>query len=262
MDIRGFLAEQGLGEDEIVAIVGNDKSAKAMTAALTRYEEGLSALTAAQRERAEATEFWEQKVTPALANVDRRVATADAEAARYKAYLTSLKSQGYDVPDDLVNSAAPPPTPPAASFTREDFQREMGNTGPSLVALTQLSNEYTDLYGAPYLNMESDFAEAQKARKPMTQFVREKYAFHTKREERSAKKQQETIDAKVSEQYKAKEAELVAKYGSNANISAPLASKFDKIEQMRDGGKDSWKSSAGKDAARKDRLTRFENVVM
>ena len=40
MDIRTYLAEQGLTAEEIAAVVGNEKTTKAMTAALAKYDEG------------------------------------------------------------------------------------------------------------------------------------------------------------------------------------------------------------------------------
>ena len=58
-------------------------------------------------------------------------------------------------------------------------------------------------------------------------------------------------------------AELTATYGSNPETRAPLASKFDRIEKSREGAaKDSWKTNAGRAEARKNRLSKFENVVL
>jgi hypothetical protein len=270
VDIRAFLAEQGLGEEEITAIVGNAQSAKAMTAALSRYEEGSNALSAAQRERQEATDFWEQKVTPALANVDRRVATAESDSARYKTYLQSLKSQGYDVPDALLSGAQTTPVenPGNPAYVTKDYVEQQfatvgKNTAPSLIALTKLSNEYTDLHGAPYLSIEEDFAEAQKRGKSLTDFAREKYSFAAKRAERETKKQQDLINQQVEEKFKVREAELAAKYGSNADLRSPMPSKFDAIAKLADR-KDSWKQNIGggpnRGTAHSDRLNKFQNI--
>lgn len=260
MDIRAFLAEQGLGEEEIAAIVGNEKQAKAMSAALAKFEEGNTALTSAKTEREEATKFWEEKVTPALASVDKRVASAEADKARYAAYLKSLKESGYDVPDDLVAGAKVDPPQPQF-VTREQMGKEFAATGPTLISLTQLSNEYSDLYGTPYLSMEQDFTDSQKARKNFREYVRDKYKFTEKRADRDKASEQKRIDAIVAEQMKTKEAELAAKYGSNPDLRAAMPSKFDKIEKMAEH-KDSWKTNAGREASRKSRLGRFENVTL
>jgi len=273
MDIRAFLAEQGLGEEEITAIVGNAQSAKAMTAALGRYEEGSRALTDAQRERQEATDFWEQKVTPALANVDRKVATAESEAARYKTYLQSLKNQGYDVPDTLLSGTQTTTTTNDGNpgyITKADMERQFAEVGrstaPSLVALTKLSNEYRDLFGSEYLNIDEDLAEAQKRGKSLTDFSREKYSFSAKRLERENKKQEDLINKQVEEKYKVREAELAAKYGSNGELRSPLPSKFDKIQSISDERKDAWKQNIGggpnRGSATQDRLKKFANITL
>jgi hypothetical protein len=272
MDIRTYLAEQGLTAEEIAAVVGNEKTTKAMTAALAKYDEGLSLSTKAQTDleaanaaKTEAENFWEQKVTPALAGVDKKVATAASEAARYKAYLQSLKDQGYDVPADLLTAPVNPnpnPNPnPATGFTREDFNKEMHGTGLTLVTLMSMSNEYQDLYGSPYTAGEQDFAEAQQARKPFRDFVKTKYKFDDKRKEKAAAADQARIDKIVTEKVAAEKQKLVEQYGANPETRAPLASKFDKIEKIAER-KDAWKSSKGREEDRKNRLAKFENITL
>ena len=272
MDIKVYLAEQGLTPEEITALVGNEKAAKAMTAALSKFEEGTAMATrsaaeleTARAEKEEAETFWKEKVQPALSSVDRKVASANSEAARYKAYLQSLKDQGYDVPDELlaapVNPANPNPNPANPDYmTREEFRKAAAGTAPDLVTLISLSNEYQDLYGKPYIEADSDFAEAVKAKKPMRDFVRDKYKFSDKRKERDAAAEQTRIDTLVAAQLATKEAALVAKYGSNPNLSSPMASRNDKVQKIAEARNDSFKSSAGREAAKKDRLARWENV--
>lgn len=272
MDIKVYLAEQGLTPEEITALVGNEKAAKAMTAALSKFEEGTAMATrsaaeleTARAEKEEAETFWKEKVQPALSSVDRKVASANSEAARYKTYLQSLKDQGYDVPDELLASPANPanPNPNPANpdyMTREEFRKAAAGTAPDLVTLISLSNEYQDLYGKPYIEADSDFAEAVKAKKPMRDFVRDKYKFSDKRKERDAAAEQTRIDTLVAAQLATKEAALVAKYGSNPNLSSPMASRNDKVQKIAEARNDSFKSSAGREAAKKDRLARWENV--
>ena len=275
MDIKAYLAEQGLTAEEIAALIGNEKAMKAMNAALGKYDEGVSLASKAQTDleaantaRTEAEKFWEEKVTPALAGVDKKVATASSEAARYKAYLQSLKDQGYDVPADLLTAptttTTTTTTPTSGNFlSREDFTKEMQGTGLTLVQLNALSNKYQDLYGTPYLTGEEDFIEAQKARKPMRQYVAEKYKFDDKAREKAAAAENARLDAVRKDERDKVTAELTAKYGSNPETRAPLASKFDRIEKSREGAaKDSWKTNAGRAEARKNRLSKFENVTL
>jgi hypothetical protein len=273
-DIRAYLAEQGLTAEEIAALVGNEKAMKAMSAALGKYDEGvtLSAsahtdLEKAEAAKVEAEDFWEKKVTPALAGVDRKIATATSEAAKYKAYLQSLKDQGYDVPADLLTAPTTATTTTATrdtttgQFTRDDFNKEMQGTAEAQIAINALSQRYQYLYGEPYLTMEEDYAAAKAAHKPLREFVAAKYKFEEKTTEKKAAAEQKRIDAIVAERVKVEEAKLQAKYGSNAETRAPLASKFDKIEKIAER-KDSWKSSKGRDEARKGRLAKFENLTL
>ncbi len=139
--------------------------------------------------------------------------------------------------------------------------KEIRAVAPSMVSLVALSNEYQDLYGAPYVAADTDWEEAQKARKPFREFVRDKYKFADKKAAREQAKQDELVGQKVEEKYKAREAELVAKYGSNADLRAPMASKFDKIEKIAER-KDSWKTGSSREAARKDRLNKFANLQL
>jgi hypothetical protein len=275
MDIRAYLAEQGLTAEEIQAVVGNEKTAKAMTAALAKYDEGVSLSTKATTEleqanvaKTEAQSFWDEKVTPALAGVDKKIATANSEAARYKAYLTTLKEQGYDVPADLLTAPVnsnpnPNRDDKTGQFTRADFDREMLGTGETLVTLMSLSNDYQDLYGSPYLAGEQDFAEAKQAKKPFRDFVRTKYNFDGKRKEKAAAADQARIDKLVKDGVEIEKKKLIEQYGNNPETRAPMASKFDKIEKSREqAGKDAWKSQAGRQEARANRLKRFENLAV
>ena len=268
MDIKAYLAEQGLSAEEITALVGNEKAAKAMNAALAKYDEGVSLSTRAQTDleaanaaKVEAEDFWEQKVTPALAGVDKRIAIANAEAAKYKAVLQTYKDQGYDVPGDLLTAPVTTVTPTTpTSFSRDDFQSEMKSFAPTMVTVMSLSNQYQDLYGGPYLTAEEDFAEAQAARKPYREYVKSKYKFEDKQKEKAAAADQARIDKIVTEKVAAEKQKLVEQYGANPETRAPLASKFDKIEKIAER-KDSWKTAAGRAESRKNRLAKFENVV-
>jgi hypothetical protein len=266
MDIRNYLAEQGLTDEEINAVVGNEKTAKAMSSALTKYEEGTTALTRAAAEKKETTDFWEQKTQELQGSVNRltaaekKAATATAERARYAAYLQSLKEQGYDVPDDLVSAPAKQESEAPKYFTREDFEKGIRQTAPDLVSLTALSNEYYSLFGKPYVEVETDFTEAQKSGKSLRDFARSKYNFDGKKTELAAAADQKRIDDIVAEKMKTKEAELAAKYGSNPETRSPMPSKFDKLSKREGFKQDSWKSQEGRDASRNDRLKKFENI--
>ena len=273
MDIKVYLAEQGLTPEEITALVGNEKAAKAMTAALSKFEEGTAMATrsaaeleTARAEKEEAETFWKEKVQPALAGVDRKVASRQFRSGPLQNVPPEPQRPGIRRARWIagragVNPANPNPNPANPDYmTREEFRKAAAGTAPDLVTLISLSNEYQDLYGKPYIEADSDFAEAVKAKKPMRDFVRDKYKFSDKRKERDAAAEQTRIDTLVAAQLATKEAALVAKYGSNPNLSSPMASRNDKVQKIAEARNDSFKSSAGREAAKKDRLARWENV--
>lgn len=270
-DVKAFLKEQGLTDDEIGAM--SPKQQGVFATALGKFDEGTAALTKsaaemkkAQAEYGEAEKFWNDKITPALANVDRKVATAEANSARRGAYLKSLKDQGYDVPDEMIADSVTRTTDPGRDpgtgkyVTPEEMGKEFRSVAPTMVSLVSLSNEYQDLYGTPYISAEADFEESRLARKSLRDFVREKYDFAGKKAAREAKKTDDLVNQKADEKYKAREAELVAKYGDNPELRAPVSSRFDKIAKSLGDKKDAWKTDAGRKDARSARLAKFENV--
>lgn len=266
-DIRTYLAEQGLDEAEIAAVVGNPKQMAAMSAALAKYDEGTFALSQAAAEKKDTLSYWEEK-TQQLQGVDKRVTTAEkraaaaeAEAARVRAYNKSLADAGYDVPKEMYEAAPGASTPEAPKYmTQADFDAARRNTAPDLVSLTALSNEYYSLYGKPYVEVEDDFKAAQQAGKGLREYARSKYNFDGKKAELAQAADQKRIDTIVAEQMKTKEAELAAKYGSNPETRAAMPSKFDKLTKSEGFKSDSWKSRQGRDANRADRLKKFENA--
>lgn len=265
-DIRAYLAEQGLTEEEIQAVVGNEKTSKAMSAALTKHAEGTEALTRAQAEKAETATYWEEKTQQLQGSVNRlsaaekRAATAEAEAARVRAYNKSLADAGYDVPKEMYEGGGAAKEEAPQYMTRADFDKAARGTAPDLVSLTALSNEYYSLFGSPYVAVEEDFRAAQQAGKGLREFARSKYNFDGKKTEIAQKADQERIDKIVAEQMKTKEAELAAKYGSNPETRAAMPSKFDKLIKTEGFKSDSWKSREGRKANREERLKKFENV--
>jgi hypothetical protein len=266
MTLQEYLAAEGLTQEEIAAVVGNEKQSRAMTKALARFDEGSAAMTRAEAEKAETATFWEQKTqelqgsVTRLTNAEKRAATAEAAAAQRTAYLKSLKDQGYDVPDEMVGGASSH-TPEAPKYmTQDDFNKASRATAPDLVSLTALSNEYYSLHGTPYLGIEEDYRAAQQAGKPLRDYARSKYNFDGKKQEIAQAADQKRIDAIVEERVKTREAELQTKYGSNPETRSPMPSKFDKLSKQPNFKSDSWKSEEGRQANRADRLKKFENI--
>jgi hypothetical protein len=268
MTINEFLAEQGLTPEEITAVVGNEKQAKAMTAALDKFNVGHEALTKAEAAAKETDKYWADKTTELQNGVNRltaaekRAAKAEAEAAQRTAYLKSLKAQGYDVPDDVVGEVTPPTTPPTPQYvTRDDWEKASRGIAPDLVTLTALQARYQHLYGQPYIDIDKDFAEAQKAGKPLAEYASTKYNFAGKQAEMAQKADQERLDKYAAEKVTAAQAEWAKNNGSNSNTSAPRPSTFDKLQKERGIDANAWKSPDARKVNKESRRARYENML-
>ena len=269
MTINEFLIAQGLNAEEIAAVVGNEKQAKAMSAALQRYEEGEAAKAKAAKSEQDTQTYWDSKTADLeksvsrLTAAERRAAEAESEAARVKAYNKSLADAGYDVPKVMYEGATPTAKAEESKpFTREEASQMMRGTAPDLVTLVRLQAEYQDLIGSPYINIDQDFEEAKKSGKSLREYTRTKYNFDAKRTEKTQAAEKTRIDGLVAEQMKTKEAELAAKYGSNPNLSIPMDSKFARLEKQPGFKNNSWKSEQGRRENREARLKKFENMPL
>jgi ribosomal protein L32E len=274
MDPKQFLLEQGYSEADAATLAADEKMSRAITGAISRWTEAETFRAEADRLKKEAeeatrrqNEFWTGEAVPALTKAEGRVATAEAERARLQSYLQSLKNQGYDVPAEYItaaggggggNSPVKPPDSTPPYVTRDELSGQFVSAADSLTLIQDLNNEYHSLFGAFPTSLNADFKEAQSARRPLRDYVRDKYKFADKKAEIEAKKLQESIDSKVREQVAVKEKELAAKYGSNPDLRVQIPSKFDSVKTG--DNKDSWKTAQGRDKAKRDRLERFSNI--
>ncbi len=269
--IQEFLAEQGLTAEEVTALVGNEKQAKAMEAALRKHNEGIEAQLRAEAKEKETQEYWAGKTTELQNGVNRltaaekRAAKAEAEAAQRTAYLKSLKAQGYDVPDEVVGEVTPPVTTttapdPSKFLTRDDWEQQSRKIAPDLVTLTSLSNEYQYLTGQPYVDINTDFEEARKNGKPLTEFVRAKYDFAGKKAAMAQKSDQERIDKIVSERLAAEEKKWQEAHGSNPNTKSPMPSMFDRLQKNANADGKTVLSAEAREKNKLSRKERFANM--
>ena len=265
MTINEFLAEQGLTAEEITAVVGNEKQAKAMSAALDKFNLGQESLTKAETEKAETAKYWADKTTELQNGVNRltaaekKAAIAEAERARLSGYLTSLKDSKYDVPEEFL-TAAPEKKPEPQYMTRDDWEQRARGIAPDLVTLTSLQARYQHLLGQPYIDIDKDFAEAQKAGKPLSEYASTKYNFAGKQAEREQKADQERLDKYATEKVTAAQAEWAKNNGSNPNTASPRPSTFDRLQKERGINENAWKSPDARKANKEARRARYENM--
>jgi len=279
MTIQDFLTQQGLSAEEITAITGNPAQAKAMSAAMERFEAGEQAVAAANKQNEDTQSYWASKTTD-LATIETkqkelrdRAAAAEARLAARTGWLQSLKAGGYDIPDEIIGAGAPvstvgvtpveaPRTDNGQFMTRDEWDKRARSIAPDLVTLTALSNEFQYLEGKPYTGINADFAEASKQGKPLTEFVRAKYNFEAKH----AAKEQAANESAYQERYQkdvaAERAKWAEQYGSNPNTRVPLPSIFDRLASQPGFDSKSWANADARKANRSARLEKFANVPL
>lgn len=268
MDPKAYLAELGYSNEDITAMLADEKQSKLITAAAKSYSEGRTLKQQSEAEKAETATFWEQKTQELQGSVNRltkaeqRAALAESEAARLRAYNQSLADTGlYEIPKEVLELRTPE-TPKREPITREEMEQGFRKTAPDLVTLVALQAEYQHLYGEPYVAIDDDFRAAQAAGKGLKDYARTKYGFEAKKAEKAAAADQARIDKIVNERVAAETAKLAATNGSNGELRSPLPSKWDKLEKQPGFKTDSWKSQEGRAANRAERLKRFENVAI
>lgn len=269
MNVRDYLIQLGYEEADATTFASDPKMSKAFEAAARQYEEGQSAKSAAEQalnqvnqQKTELDKWWKETAQPAILSADTGTASARADAARYKAYIKSLKDQQYPVPDewlkDDVQMTTPPVTNPAPTnnFDPKEFAYAQAD---AMTMLHDLDVEYQELYGARMPNAHGLLQEAKASNRSLRDLVSSKFNFEGKRQERNEAKIQERINAAVRD----REAALEAKYAERSNpmLAPAVTSRAAAVVESMGDSKDSWKTKQGRTEAKKDRLLQFRNIA-
>ena len=155
------------------------------------------------------------------------------------AYVDSLKAQGFDVklPVDVAPSSEKKPVvpgSPAIGGNAVDEGKILGRVGNVMSQWLDANNEHIRLYGVPVPDPSTNIAEeAARARKPVGEYMAEKYKFR----ERQAAKEREAYDARVAADVKAKVDEQLRveaeKRGSNPNLRAGESSRASHVPKLK-----------------------------
>ena len=164
--------------------------------------------------------------------------------AKYDAtvsYVKSLKAQGFDVelPAEIEAGAGDGKKPivpgsPAIGGNAVDEGRILGKVGNVMSQWLDANNEHIRLYGVPIPDSSTDIGtEAARARKPVGEYLAEKYKFADKRREKADADYQARVDrdvkAKVDEERR-KDAEA---RGSNPNLRAGESSRSSIVPKIK-----------------------------
>jgi hypothetical protein len=260
VDVKSYLIELGYTDEDATTFASDEKMSKAITKAVETYEEAQKIQTTTATQKAELDKWWKETAQPAILNADSGGAAAKAEAARYKTYISSLKDQGYPVPDEWTKEGATTVTPAAPpALPAFDPQKSAYEMAQATARLYDLGEEYRDLYGTSLPGAASLRDEARGQNKPLTEYVRSKFNFDQKRAEISAKKEADrvaSITKDITEKLEAKYAER-----SNPNLAPAVISRAAQVAEANKDHADSWKTKIGRTEAKKDRLIQFRNVA-
>ena len=210
-----------------------------LTAAQTEAAKAAETLRLSEMTKAEVNEYVERH-----ADTLTRLSSTEAKNKAYVAYLSELKEKGFDIPVELISkepgSGAQPIVPgsPAMggnAFDPDKFRKEFrGEVGVVMSNFLDANNEHLRLFGAPIPESSAAIAEqAARARKPIADFVAEKYKFADKRQEneRNAAKAHED-QIRKDERAKVQQ-ENAEKFGSNPNLVAGENSRNSFVPRMK-----------------------------
>ena len=206
---------------------------------------------------------WQEKLdkeyNPAITQAEKAAFDARNEAAALKSRVEFAEQFGYlpktEGAGDPTKPTAPVTDPNVFDptkhnlVTKKDLESAYGTfadaEGRAMTLLHDLSDEYRDLYGGKTLyeyvgaagkrGMTALRNEAVAARKPLDQYVQEKFNFAGKRTELETKRQQE-LEANIRKDERAK---VASEYG-NPQLRIPVASVQPFIPVKATEGKQPW----------------------
>jgi hypothetical protein len=240
--VQEILKAAGIG-DEIAAGLP-----KEVVTALTGYvSEADTKLTAAQQAEVQAAELRRQaeldkkEVTDYVANYGSKLTDTASLQAKYDAtvtYLKSLKDQGFDVaiPEVSPNPGVKPAVPgsPAIGANAVDENAILGKVGSVMSQWLDANNEHIRLYGTPIPEASTNLAdEARNARKPIGQYIAEKYKFKDKQTERQQADFQKRVDDQVNAKLAEEKRKLAEAGGSNPNLRPGEPSRASLVTKIK-----------------------------
>lgn len=267
MNIREILKARNLNDEQIEQLVSNPAYSSILEAFVSEAEQGKTALLKAQEIEQNLKTWNETQVVPYVRGADEKVAKVEAELASTRAYLKTMKDQGYDVPEAMIAASGSTPAPAKTESTHaafdpkiiEDRALDIAKTN---MALISLSNKYRSLTGGE-LDPETEYEDFSKNRRPsenLREYVSRKYdlaGLETKRREAAEQKKLDDYAASKIQEEKAKWAQS---NGANPETRNPKSSRFDAIK-ADEGRTKLWQTAAGREEATKRRLEKYTSLV-
>jgi hypothetical protein len=263
MDIRAILKARGLSDENIETLATNPAYSGILEGFVQEAEEGKTAMLKAQEIENNLKTWNQNEVIPYVRKADEKVAVVQGKLAAQSAYLKTMKDQGYEIPDALLE-AGPAPNPvvtPASSNTR-DYSEDIMMSAKANMALISMSERARDLLGHG-LDVENEYEDFQKNKRPQENlrgYITRKYDLDTLSAKREADKKTKYEEGLREEGKKAAMAEFQQKHGSNPETVTPRPTKFDRIV-TDDSRKLSWQTAQGREQATRNRLDKYVSQV-
>lgn len=223
----------GLPKEVVTALTGYvseaDTKLQTATQEATKAEE---ARRQAELERKEINDYVENYGTSLT-----KMATVEAQNKALIATLESLKTQGFDVKIPGVTGSDPKPVvpgSPAVGANALDEGKILGRVGDVMSQWLDANNEHIRLYGTPIPDNSTAIAEeASRARKPIGQFISERYNFAAKRKEREDAAFNTRVDNEVKSKLEEEHRKLAEESGSNPNLRPGESSRNSFVPKIK-----------------------------
>jgi len=228
-------------KDEVIAGI----PAEAVTALTGYVSDADTKLTSAQQAEAQAaelkriTELEKKEVLDYVENYGNKLRETSSIQAKYDAAVAQLKSlreQGFtvDLPSDTPAANPAVPGSPAVGGNALDENAILGKVGSVMSQWLDANNEHIRLYGTPIPEQSTALAEeARQARKPIGQYIAEKFKFKAKQDEQQKAAFQKTVDEQVAAKLAEKERKLAEERGSNPNLRPGEPSRASLVTKIK-----------------------------
>ena len=263
MDIRAILKARGVADDVAESMIGNPSYTTILEGFISDAENGKTALLKAQEVEANLKKWNEETVIPYGRQADEKVASANAELAKTRAYLKSLKDAGYEISDALLGPSEATPAAKVEPNAPKDYTSDIFSAAKVNMELISLSNKYRKLTGDeldPVVEYD-DFTANKRPGENLRTYVDRKYDLQGKAAAKEAETKKKYEDGIREEARKAAIAEYEQKHGSNGETRVPQSSRFDKFQELPAEKKNSWQTVAGREASTAARQEKYKDLL-
>jgi len=212
-----------------------------LTEADTKFQTAQSEAAKAEEARRVA-ELERKEVAQYVENYGKSLTEITSLKAKNKAmaaYLETIKKDGFEVPAELVGDVTPGVKPvvpgsPAEGANAFDPNKFMGQVGDVMSQWMDANNEHLRLFGTPVPDSSTVIAEeAARARKPIGQYISEKYGFRARQTAREQELFQKKVDDAVKSKLEEERRKAAEESGGNPNLRPGVSSRNSHIPKIK-----------------------------